>query len=249
LLRVSGLTAGYTQLPVIEEVSIACDPGSIVAILGPNGSGKSTLLKAIVGLLKPMSGHVQIGDTDITGWASFRIVRSGLSYVPQLNNVFVSLSVVENLEMGGFSYGGDIRERVRQVLGAFPDLAAAPRRKAGQLSGGQRNLLGVARALMMEPKVILVDEPTAGLAPVNAKRIWGQLMRIAESGTAVVVAEQNVDAAMKHADRAYVLATGRTRLEGATSDIDNQDLQAVFLGQELTGAGLGSRPTASQPRA
>lgn len=248
MLRVSGLTAGYTQLPVIEEVSIACDPGSIVTILGPNGSGKSTLLKAIVGMLKPMSGQVEIGDTDITGWASFRIVRSGLSYVPQLNNVFVSLSVIENLEMGGFSYTGDLRRRVGEVLEAFPDLAAVPRRKAGQLSGGQRNLLGVARALMMEPKVILVDEPTAGLAPVNAKRIWAQLTRIAEFGTAVVVAEQNVDAAMEHADRAYVLATGRTRLEGATSDIDSQDLQAVFLGQELTARGPGSRQTASQPR-
>jgi neutral amino acid transport system ATP-binding protein len=248
LLRASGLTAGYTELPVIQEVSIDCEPGSIVTVLGPNGSGKSTLLKAIIGILKPMAGNVHIEDTDVTGWPTFRIARNGLSYVPQLNNIFPSLSVVENLEMGGFSYTGDVRARVHEVLEDFPDLAAAHAKKGGELSGGQRNLLGVARALMMHPRVILVDEPTAGLAPINTKRIWDQLVRIAAAGTAVVVAEQNVDMALAHADRAYVLATGRTRLEGPTAEIRSADLQAIFLGQELAGSGT-TQSTASHRRA
>jgi branched-chain amino acid transport system ATP-binding protein len=232
LLRVEGLTAGYTQLPVIQDLSLECRPGSIVTILGPNGSGKSTLLKTAVGLLKPMAGSVRVGDTDITGWKPFKVARSGVGYVPQMSNVFVSLTVLENLEMGAFSIRGDVRERIREVLDAFPDLADAIGKKAGQLSGGQRNLLGVARALMLRPQVILVDEPTAGLAPNNTKRIWDGLSQIAKGGTAVVVAEQNVDVALAHADRAYVLVAGRTKLEGPAAAAREADLHAMFLGQE-----------------
>ena len=232
MLRIEGLTAGYTQVPIIHEVSLECARGSIITIIGPNGSGKSTLLKTAVGLLKPMAGRVVAEDIEITGKPAFRIARSGVGYVPQLNNVFVSLSVVDNLEMGAFSFKGDVSARVEEVLASFPDLAAARSKKAGDLSGGQRNLLGVARALMTRPKILFVDEPTAGLAPMNMRRIWDQLVRIAQDGTAVIVAEQNVDMALDHSDRAYVLVAGVTRLEGVAADVKTADLHALFLGQE-----------------
>jgi branched-chain amino acid transport system ATP-binding protein len=231
LLNVESLTAGYTQLPVIHGIGLQAEAGSIVAIVGPNGSGKSTLLKAIIGLLKPMSGHVHADGQDLTGWPTHKIVSRGIGYVPQFNNVFVSLNIVENLEMGAFSFAGDSKPRVERVLASFPDLAAARSKKAGALSGGQRNLLGVARALMLEPKVILVDEPTAGLAPQNSKRVWEALTKIAAEGTAVVVVEQNVDMALDHADRAYVMVAGRNRLNGSATEVRAHDLHAIFLGQ------------------
>ena len=193
VLQANGVTAGYNRLPVISDIDIDVAAGSIVSVIGPNGAGKSTLLKALVGRLKPMAGQVKVSGADITGWPTHRIVGKGLGYVPQTNNVFVSLSVRENLEMGAFSYSGDVHAQIDRVLAAFPDLAASPNKKAGNLSGGQRNLLGVARALMSEPRVILVDEPTAGLAPPNARLMWQQLVRIASAGAAVLVVEQNVD--------------------------------------------------------
>jgi ABC-type branched-subunit amino acid transport system ATPase component len=244
LLKVDALTAGYSQLPVIHEVAIRAEPGSIVAILGPNGSGKSTLLKAIMGLLKPMSGRVESDGRDVTGWPSHRIVSSGIGYVPQFNNVFVSLTVVENLEMGAFTYRGNVRSRIETVLASFPDLAAARAKKAGALSGGQRNLLGVARALMLDPKVVLVDEPTAGLAPANSRRVWEALVKIAQSGTAVVVVEQNVDMALEQAGQAYVLVAGRNRLDGSANEVKAHDLHAIFLGQAESPGPNGQRSTA-----
>jgi ABC-type branched-subunit amino acid transport system ATPase component len=237
LLQVDSLTAGYTRLPVTHDVSIRAEPGAIVAILGPNGSGKSTLLKAMVGILKPMSGTVTATGTDITGWPSYRIARNGVGYVPQLSNVFPSLTVVENLEMGGFAHRGDVRSRIESVLDSFPDLAAARRKKAGELSGGQRNILGVARALMLDPKVILVDEPTAGLAPANSWRMWEELIKIAKAGAAVVVVEQNVDVALRGSQWAYVLVSGRNRLDGPSSSVINEDLHSIFLGQQTPGNG------------
>jgi branched-chain amino acid transport system ATP-binding protein len=230
LLNVVNLTAGYGRLPIISDVSVCAEAGTLVAIVGPNGSGKSTLLKAVMGILKPMSGCVLLGQEDVTGWPSHRIARRGVGYVPQITNVFPSLSVLENLEMGAFTVRGSSEERYESILDAFPDLANARRTRAGNLSGGQRNLLGVARALMAEPKVLLADEPTAGLAPDNTKRIWQWLIQIAAKGAAVVVVEQNVDLALDHADRAYVLVAGRNRLEGKTSEIRQTDLHALFLG-------------------
>lgn len=248
MLQVESLTAGYSRLPVTHGVSLQAQPGGIVAILGPNGSGKSTLLKAIVGILKPMSGRVVASDADITGLAPYRIARGGVGYVPQLSNVFPSLTIVENLEMGGFTLSGDLRPRIDEVLASFPDLAAARRKKAGELSGGQRNLLGVARALMLNPKVILVDEPTAGLAPGNSWRMWEQLLKIAEAGAAVVVVEQNVDVALRGSKWAYVLVAGRNRLDGPASSVVNEDLHAIFLGQDGSpGAGSTTPPHASSP--
>src|SRR5579859_5876222 len=141
MLVVDRLSAGYNRLPIIRDVTLRADVGSIVAIIGPNGSGKSTLAKTIAGRLRAMSGRVTIGDTDVTGWSTHRIVAHGLGYVPQTANVFVSLSVRENLEMGAYTYSGDVGNRVREVLNQFPELQASQRKAAGDLSGGQRNLL------------------------------------------------------------------------------------------------------------
>jgi ABC-type branched-subunit amino acid transport system ATPase component len=232
LLQVESLTAGYTRLPVVQSVRVRAEAGAVVSIIGPNGSGKSTLLKAIMGFLKPTAGAVTLDGDNVTGWASHRIVRRGAGYVPQLSNIFVSLTVEENLEMGGFTYAGDVRARMEQVLGTFPDLQDARKKKAGELSGGQRNLLGVARALMLEPKVVLVDEPTAGLAPANSKRIWEQLLRVSEAGAAVVVVEQNVDLALRNSTWTYVLVAGQNRFDGPSAAVLQEDLHGMFLGNQ-----------------
>ena len=225
------MTAGYGALPVVQSVTIRAEAGSITAVIGPNGSGKSTLLKAIVGLLKVTSGRVQLDGKDIAGWRAYRIARAGIGYVPQLSNVFPSLTVVENLEMGAVAAQRRDRPSADQVLSDFPDLDAARGKRAAHLSGGQRNLLGVARALMMAPKTILVDEPTAGLAPANAERVWRQLERIRGRGIAIVVVEQNVDAALAHSHWSYVMANGGIQLEGPSTSIVLGELDAIFLGQ------------------
>lgn len=252
VLRAEGITAGYNKLPVIDGINLQAKPSSIVAVIGPNGSGKSTLLKALVGRLTPMSGRVIVAGQDVTGWPTHKIVRHGLGYVPQSGNVFPSLSVVENLEMGAYVRKRDVRAQVEAMFAAFPELAAARTKRGGDLSGGQRNLLGVARALMLEPKVILVDEPTAGLAPTNAQLIWQQLKRIAGGGAAVVVVEQNVKEALEHSDWCYVLVAGRGRLDGPSKDVVKEDLSAIFLGHDVgqetrkTSSGMGTVPSAAK---
>jgi ABC-type branched-subunit amino acid transport system ATPase component len=207
------------------------DAGKIVSVLGANGSGKSTLLKAIIGLLKPTNGRVTLVGQELTGLQPYQIVQAGIGYVPQSSNVFVSLNVVENLEMGAFVRKGNIRSSIDRILESFPDLRAARKKQAGDLSVGQRNLLGLARALMLDPKVILVDEPTAGLAPANMDRIWQQLVSIAASGTAVVVVEQNVDMAVENSDWCYVLVAGETRMDCAADSVRREDLHNLFLGK------------------
>jgi branched-chain amino acid transport system ATP-binding protein len=232
LLVAEGLTAGYSSLPVIREMTVRADAGQIVSIIGPNGSGKSTLLKAIIGLIKPTAGRVFLSGSDVTGWRADRIVRQGMAYVPQTRNVFVSLSVLENLEMGAFIRKGAHESQLARVMNAFPALAEAGSKKAGNLSVGQRNMLGLARALMCEPKVILVDEPTAGLAPDNVRLIWDQLHGIAETGVAVVVVEQNVEMALRSSEMCFLMIAGRNRLEGPSHVIGQRDLNQIFLGQD-----------------
>lgn len=230
-LELIDVTAGYSQLPIVRGVSMRAEAGKIVSVLGANGSGKSTLLKAIIGLLKPTSGRVTLVDKELTGLQPYQIVQAGVGYVPQSSNVFVSLNVVENLEMGAFVRKGNVRSSIDRILDSFPDLRAAHKKRAGDLSVGQRNLLGLARALMLDPKVILVDEPTAGLAPANMERIWQQLVSIAASGTAVVVVEQNVDMAVENSDWCYVLVSGQTRMDCAANAVRRDDLHNLFLGK------------------
>jgi len=232
ILTATGLTAGYSRVPVIQDVELQAEPGKVVAIVGPNGAGKSTTLKALFGLLRS-SGTIRLGGHEISGWPAFRIARGGMAYVPQVINVFTNLSVTENLEMGGYTLRSGVQKRVEEVLEIFPDLKTAKAKKAGNLSGGQRNMLGMARALMLEPKVVLLDEPTAGLSPAYTRVVWEQIQRVAGLGTAVIVVEQNVDLAVNHADWVYVMVAGRNRLDGPAAMVGREDLPSIFLGGEV----------------
>jgi branched-chain amino acid transport system ATP-binding protein len=230
-LLADSITAGYGKVPVISDVSLRAKPGSLVALIGPNGAGKSTFLKAIYGLLRETTGRVEVAGKDVSRESANLIAGHGMTYLPQVNNVFVSLTIVENLEMGAYLRPSGTAERIEEVLEFFPDLARARGKRAGNLSGGQRNMLGFARCLMVDPKVILLDEPTAGLSPTYTATIWEQAARIAATGTAVVVVEQNVDMALAHADWVYVLVAGRNRLDGPADEVSHEDLAGIFLGK------------------
>lgn len=231
VLRAEEITAGYGPVPIIQDVSVSAASGQIVAILGPNGAGKSTLLKAIFGYLKPRSGRVVLRGSDVAGLAPEELVSRGIGYVPQVGNVFAQLTVRENLEMGAYLRRTGVRERVEAIVTMFPDLGKALERRAGTLSGGQRSMLAMGRGLMLDPAVLLLDEPTAGLAPEFTEEVWRQVKRVAASGTAVVVVEQNATAALQAADWAYVLVAGRNRHDDrAAALLDNADLGRMFLG-------------------
>lgn len=230
VLAVEGLTAGYGKNPIVWDVSLQAKVGQVVAIVGPNGAGKSTLLKAIFGLVQIQSGKITLDEKAVTNVEPHVLAQSGMAYVPQVNNIFPSMSVEENLEIGGFVSKGDIKTRIGEVLEIFPDLATARGKKAGQLSGGQRNMLGMARALMAEPKVIFLDEPTAGLSPGYVDIVWTQVRKIADLGTSVVVVEQNVDRAIANSEWVYVLVAGRNRIDGLSDVVAKLDLAEIFLG-------------------
>lgn len=232
-LTVTDLTAGYGGPPIIEEVSLSAAPGTITAIVGPNGAGKSTLMKAIAGVIRPSCGEVNVCGQVTTGYPSDRIVRKGMSYVPQVANVFPTLTVMENLEMGGYTRKAGLRERISDLTRLFPDLQKAADRPAGTLSGGQRNMLALAQGLVPDPKVLLVDEPTAGLSPKFTQVVWEQVMKIREMGVAVVVVEQNTRLALSHADQAYVLALGRNRLSGPAQQLlHDEEVVALYIGAD-----------------
>jgi branched-chain amino acid transport system ATP-binding protein len=217
------------NLPFIERVtdhvvvSIRARSGAITAIVGPNGAGKSTLLKAIAGLIRPTAGRVIVEGIDVTGQPAERLVRKGLAYVPQVANVFPDLTIRENLEMGGYSRKAGVAARIEQLFRLFPDLKGSAQRQAHTLSGGQRTMLALARGLMVDPAVLILDEPSAGLAPRFQGAIWDRIEEIRETNVAVVVIEQNTRETLRHAQWAYVLVLGQNRLEGAGHDLLNDD--------------------------
>jgi len=231
-LNVAHFSCGYQAVPIVDGVSLQARRGRVIAVLGPNGAGKSTLLKGIMGLNRRFDGSVHLAGRDVSRMAPEQMVAAGLSYVPQVDNVFPNLSVDENLRMGAFLTPGKFRERREQVIGLLPVLGEASRRKAGTLSGGQRNMLALGRALMLDPKVLLLDEPTAGLAPSIANEVWKNVRRIADTGTSVVVVEQNVEFALQGSDHVYVLVSGKNRLDMPSAQaIDNDALGAAFMGR------------------
>lgn len=230
VLKVDGLTAGYGRVPVISDVCLEAAVRQVVAIVGPNGAGKSTAMKAIFGLVGRDAGRILLDQADITRLRANEVARAGMAYVPQVENVFAAMTVEENLELGALVNRRNHDARRSEVFDLFPDLATARRRRAGQLSGGQRNMLGMARALMSDPKVILLDEPTAGLSPANVDVVWAQVRRIADLGTSVVVVEQNVDRALQSADWVYILVAGRNHEAGTPARLAQLDLAAIFLG-------------------
>ena len=233
-LLTEGISAGYGRAPIITDITLTVDLGSVTTIIGPNGAGKSTFAKTVVGILKPMSGRIMVKDVDITTMPGHQIPRHGLVYVPQTDNVFKRLTVRENLEVGGFAANGDTSARMAEILETFPDLAKAVEKKAGFLSGGQQNLLAIARALMVDPSVIILDEPTAGLSPTYTDVVWQQIARIAGLDTAVLVVEQNVERALKHSDFVHIFVAGRSHVHGPANEIAALDLPAIFLGRSHT---------------
>ncbi len=233
-LIAEAVTSGYGRSPIVRDVSLTVTAGKVTAIVGPNGAGKSTFAKTLAGILRPMSGTITVNGTDITHVAGHLIPRFGLAYVPQNDNVFRTLSVRENLEVGGYASKKDPKARMGEVLDIFPDLAQAVDKKAGNLSGGQQNLLAMARALMAEPTVIVLDEPTAGLSPAYTDVVWNQVELIAGAGTAVLVIEQNVERALTHAQFVNVLVAGANHVHGPVAEIAKLDLGGIFLGRDST---------------
>ena len=231
LLEASDLVAGYGETEILHGVSITVSEGEVITIIGPNGCGKSTLMKAIVGLLRIRTGSVTFRGADISALPPEQIVRTGLCYVPQTNNVFPSLTIRENLEMGAFVRRDDYRGRVDEMFRLFPDLALRPAQKAGRLSGGQRQMLAIARALMLDPALVLLDEPSAGLSPAMTGLVFERIREINGTGVAVVLVEQNAREALGMSDRGYILVSGENRLEDTGRDLlDNPDVASLYLG-------------------
>ncbi len=232
VLRVESVTAGYGGAPIIENVTIDVYPGKITAIVGPNGAGKSTLLKAISGVIKTSSGRVLVAGKDCTNFAPEKMVRHKLAYVPQVANTFPDLTVRENLEMGGYTRKHGVSERIDELCALFPDLQASLRRRAGALSGGQRSMLAMARGLMLDPEVMLLDEPSAGLSPIFQTALWEQIEKVASTGVGVCVVEQNTRRSLRHAHWGYVLVLGKNRLDGpATQLLHDDEVIDLYVGR------------------
>lgn len=230
-LSAEGVSAGYGRTPIINDISLTAKRGTVTTIVGPNGAGKSTFAKTLVGILRPMSGRIAVNDVDITRMPGHLIPRNGLVYVPQNDNVFKRLTVRENLEVGGFASRSNTETRMEEILTIFSDLDKAKEKKAGFLSGGQQNLLAIARALMVDPAVIMLDEPTAGLSPAYTDVVWNQIARISQLDTAVVVVEQNVERALKHSDFVHVFVAGSNHVHGTAKEVASLDLASIFLGR------------------
>ena len=232
-LQARGITSGYGGSPVIRDISIAVGPGEVVAIIGPNGAGKSTLLKSLVGILKLDKGTILLGDDDVSGRPPEELARRGVGYVPQVNDIFEPLTVLENLEMGGYLLSpAHVRARVAEVGDVFPQLPPMLRRRADKLSGGERKMLAIARVLMLDPKVLILDEPTANLSPKLADALLREhIRRLAGLGKAVVLVEQRARAALQVADWTSVLVSGSIRLEGRPAELlQRPDFEELFLG-------------------
>ena len=232
-LVAESVTAGYGGDPVIRSVSVRAAPGRVVSIVGPNGSGKTTLLKSLVGLVRVSSGQVLLGEQLLTNRPPEEIARTGVGYVPQVDDVFAPLSVRENLEMGGYLLARqDIQDRIDHVLGVFPRLGTMLRRPAAKLSGGERKMLAMGRVLMLSPDVFLLDEPTANLAPIIARSLLTEHVRaLAEAGAAVLIVEQRARAVLAISDRTYVLGGGELRMEGTPAELaGSPEFVASFLG-------------------
>ncbi len=231
LLGAHDLVGGYGGADILQGVSLEVGEREIVVIIGPNGAGKSTAMKAIFGLVQLRGGSILFEDRDITGRRADQLVAEGMGYVPQERNVFPTLSVRENLEMGAFQKPANVARMVDQVLSLFPPLTDKLGQAAGELSGGQRQMVAMGRALMMEPRLLLLDEPTAGLSPLYMDQILDRIIAINRAGVGVLLVEQNARQALAIAHRGYVLATGRNRFaDTAPALLANREVAESFLG-------------------
>ncbi len=232
ILEVENVYAGYLQdLNILQGINFRIAPGELVAVIGPNGAGKSTLAKTIFGLLTPSQGKIIFKGENIAGLKSNQIVRRGMSYVPQISNVFPALSVEENLEMGAFIRQGSLKSLKDSIYAMFPRLASRSRQRAGTLSGGERQMLAMGRALMLDPELLILDEPSAALSPILVNGVFEQIVAIKNTGKAIILVEQNAKKALMMADRGYVLENGRDRFEGKGIDLLNDPkVGELYLG-------------------
>tara|TARA_B100000029_G_C17578950_1_gene959008 strand:+ start:2090 stop:2794 length:705 start_codon:yes stop_codon:yes gene_type:complete len=234
MFKVSGLHSGYDGTIIIEDIDLHVQNDEIVTIIGPNGSGKSTLLKSIFGIVKPQKGSVEFIDEEITSMKPFRIFEKGISYVPQVENIFSNLTISENLDIGFYtSKIKDTKNELDKIYSIFPQLKNKNSIKSGNLSGGERQMLAIARALIGDPKLLLLDEPTASLAPNLVSEIMQKLIQIKDSGTSILLVEQNAKKSLAISDRCYVLAMGKNFFDGKASEvINNKELGRMFLGSK-----------------
>jgi ABC-type branched-subunit amino acid transport system ATPase component len=232
ILQAENITAGYTtEVNILYDVGLRLKSGQIVSVIGPNGAGKSTLLKTIFGILKPTNGKISLKDEDITGLKPDKVANRGISYVPQVDNVFPSLTIQENLEMGAFIRKDDYSQRLNEIFELFPILGDRRKQKAGQLSGGQRQMVAMGRALMLDPQVLLLDEPSAGLSPKLVDMIFEKIRDINKSGVSMIIVEQNAREALKMANHGYVLAMGRNVLDDSGEALlANEEVGRLYLG-------------------
>jgi branched-chain amino acid transport system ATP-binding protein len=231
LLEIENFDAGYDDLQVLADIDMYVDDSEYVTVVGPNGAGKSTVMKSMFGLTDRMAGEITFDGTDISGMEPERIIRKGVGYVPQTDNVFPPLSVRENLEMGAYILDEVPESTLRSVYDRFPILRERASQEAGTLSGGQRQMLAMSRALMLDPELLLLDEPSAGLAPDLVDEMFNRVDRIVESGTAVLMIEQNAKVALEHCDRGYVLVNGENRyVDTGEALLANQQVRQDFLG-------------------
>ncbi|TYR34965.1 ABC transporter ATP-binding protein [Mesorhizobium microcysteis] len=225
------MTGGYGGADILHDCTISVDKGEIAVIVGPNGAGKSTAMKAMFGMLSIRQGRVMLGGADITALSPQDRVRAGMGFVPQTSNVFVSMSVQENLEMGAYIRQDDFSDTMTQVFDLFPILKEKRRQPAGELSGGQRQQVAVGRALMTRPSVLMLDEPTAGVSPIVMDELFDRILEVAATGIAILMVEQNARQALNIADRGYVLVQGRNRFtDTGEALLANPEVRATFLG-------------------
>jgi ABC-type branched-subunit amino acid transport system ATPase component len=233
ILRIEGLVASYGAVEILHGVDMAVFPGEAVSIIGPNGAGKSTVLKSVMGFLKPITGAIWFGRTNITGLRPDVVVRQGIGYVPQGRVVFPRMTVQENLEMGGYTVGNKHRKRqiMEHVFTLFPRLAERRWQMAASLSGGEQQMLAIGRGLMAEPQLILMDEPSLGLAPRFVELVFDKVHELRKHGPTVVLVEQNASRALAISDRGYVLDLGRNRFTGAGRDLlEDPRVRQLYLG-------------------
>jgi ABC-type branched-subunit amino acid transport system ATPase component len=231
LLDVRQVSSGYGEMGILHDVSIRVEPGEVVTLIGPNGAGKSTLLKTIFGLLTPTAGRIRFQDTDITGARPPLLVRRGMSYVPQVDNVFPSLTVQENLEMGAFVRDDGLAQRLEEITALFPVLRLKRGQKVASLSGGERQMVAMGRALMLDPRLLLLDEPSAGLAPRLVGLVFEKIAAINQTGVALLIVEQNAREALRLSHRGYVMASGQVRLEGRGAELlQDEQVGRLYLG-------------------
>ena len=232
-LDIVNLHAGYGETEILKGINLNVKHSEIVAIIGPNGAGKSTVVKSVLGLLNIISGNISLNGNNIVGIAPDKAIKSGISYVPQTHNILPNLTITENLEMGAWTKSKGIPERIQEMFELFPDLKVKRNKVAGSLSGGQRQMVAMAKALMVDSKIMLLDEPTAGLSPKFQSEIFRTIKRINNNGVPILLVEQNAKQALETADRGYVLVDGSNKVEGKGQDlINDRNVARMFLGSK-----------------